>query len=244
MALRARISYFGELGGCFLGFQVQNGGEGRPMMNYYARQMNEDRWAHNVLLVGDEHWNCLRTADDDVAKEVRRLESESKLNFRVASRPGETIERLYDVIRGKLLFAVPPRVQKVVVSVGARDLLDPRLMTLSQGSLGDVRKNNSTYLTPKAMALREMAAYLLGQKKTVVLLLPPIGEDRIEISQQWVEILLATVAPLVSSYRQFRVINLPEIMMKTMADYVNHDDYLNLWLSRVSKKGGIKCCQV
>ena len=47
------------------------------------------------------------------------------------------------------------------------------------------------------------------------------------------EILLATTAPLVSSYRQFRVINLPEIMMKTMADYVNHDDYLNLWLSRV-----------
>ena len=147
-------------------------------------QMNEDRWAHNVLLVGDEHWNCLRTADDDVAKEVKRLESESKLNFRVASKPGETIERLYDVIRGKLLFAVPPRVQKVVVSVGAKDLLDPQLMTLSQGSLGDVRKNNSAYLTPKATALREMAAYLLNQKKTVVLLLPPIGEDRIEISQQ------------------------------------------------------------
>ena len=87
------------------------------------------------------------------------------------------------------------------------------------------------------MALREMAAYLLGQKKTVVLLLPPIGEDRIEISQQWAEILLATVAPLVSSYRQFRVINLPEIMMKTMADYVNHDDYLNLWLSRDVAEG-------
>ena len=133
--------------------------------------MNEDRWAHNVLLVGDEHWNCLRTADDDVAKEVKRLESESKLNFRVASKPGETIERLYDVIRGKLLFAVPPRVQKVVVSVGAKDLLDPQLMTLSQGSLGDVRKNNSAYLTPKATALREMAAYLLNQKKTVILFL-------------------------------------------------------------------------
>ena len=61
-----------------------------------------------------------------------KTESESKINFRVASKPGETIERLYDVIRGKLLFAVPPRVQKVVVSVGAKDLLDPRLMTLSQ----------------------------------------------------------------------------------------------------------------
>ena len=36
--------------------------------------------------------------------------------------------------------------QKVVVSVGAKDLLDPQLMTLAQGSLGDVRKNNSTYL--------------------------------------------------------------------------------------------------
>lgn len=55
------------------------------------------------------------------------------------------------------------------------------------------------------------------------------------------EVLLAVVAPLVSSYRQFRVINLPELMMKTMADYVNHDDYLNLWLSRV---GVIMCCQV
>ena len=54
----------------------------------------------------------------------------------MASKPGETIERLYDVIRGKLLFAVPPRVQKVVVSVGAKDLLDPRLMTLSQARRG------------------------------------------------------------------------------------------------------------
>ena len=63
---------------------------------------------------------------------ILKTESESKINFRVASKPGETIERLYDVIRGKLLFAVPPRVQKVVVSVGAKDLLDPQLMTLSQ----------------------------------------------------------------------------------------------------------------
>ena len=83
-------------------------------------------------------------------------ESEAKLNFRVASKPGETIDRLYDVIRGKLLFAVPPRVQKVVVSVGAKDLLDPQLMTLSQGSLGDVRKNNSSYLTPKGRYLYDV----------------------------------------------------------------------------------------
>ena len=52
---------------------AKNGGEGRPMMSYHARQMNSDHWAHNVLLVGDEHWNCLKTADDDVAKEVKRL---------------------------------------------------------------------------------------------------------------------------------------------------------------------------
>ena len=37
---------------------------------------------------------------------------------------------------------------------------------------------------PEAKALREMTAYLLNQKKTVILLLPPIGEDCIEISQQ------------------------------------------------------------
>ena len=52
---------------------AKNGGDGRPMMSYHARQMNSDHWAHNVLLVGDEHWNCLKTADDDVAKEVKRL---------------------------------------------------------------------------------------------------------------------------------------------------------------------------
>ena len=107
---------------------------GKPMMNYYARQMTEDRWANNVFLVGDEHWNCLKTADEEVAKEIKRLEAEPKYNFRVVSKPGETIERLYDMIRGKLLFAVPPRAHKVVVSVGAKDLLDTRLMTLSQES--------------------------------------------------------------------------------------------------------------
>jgi hypothetical protein len=151
-------------------------------MSFFARQMEENKWGHNLLLIGDDHWSSFRSVED-VGTEVIDLESKSSTNFRDVSKPGETLDRLYDDSRGKLLFAVPPRISKIAISIGTRDLLDGSLCTLKEASLEEVRLKNEVVLSKKALALRDMAAYLLNQRKTVILLLPPIGEDRCAIHQ-------------------------------------------------------------
>ncbi len=62
-------------------------------------------WARNLLLVGDEHWGSLKEVTEDVATEVDKLEREWRM--RIVSRPGETLDRMYDAQREKLLFALP-----------------------------------------------------------------------------------------------------------------------------------------
>ena len=199
-------------------------------MNYFARQMDGDRWANNLLLVGDDHWQSLKTTEDVGAELKRMEEAEKDLNFRVQARPGCLVGDLFDRDRGRMLVAVPARVAKVAISVGTKDLLDDSLSTLQKASLEEVRKANQPPLLRKAEALRDMVAYLLDQKKTVVLLLPPIGEQRVEVAQHWCELVLEATASL-SASPAFRVINLPEVMMRTMTDFKTHEDFLRRWLA-------------
>jgi hypothetical protein len=50
-----------------------------------------------------------------------------------------------------------------------------------------------------------------------------------------VEIVLATTASLGAS-KFFRVINLPDVMMRTMGEYKTHDEFLRVWLANDPKK--------
>ncbi len=59
-------------------------------------------WSRNLLLAGDGHWQSVKNV---VGEPVAVLERD--WNLRVMSRQGETLDRLYDKQRAKLLFALP-----------------------------------------------------------------------------------------------------------------------------------------
>lgn len=80
-------------------------------------------WASNLLLTGDELWQCF----EHVPELQQQLEAwQRELGLRVLSRQEETLSRLYDPKREKLLLAVPAGAAKVALSVGAEDLCDAR----------------------------------------------------------------------------------------------------------------------
>ncbi len=118
------------------------------------QNMNKDmryRWSRNMLLLGDGHWQALREASDDLGRQMSTLEREWSL--KVVSRSGETLDRMYDRQRGKVLFALPRGVEKVAISVGSKDLQDPGLLTLKDNSLDVVRKSNAQKLNEKVDSL-------------------------------------------------------------------------------------------
>ena len=65
---------------------------------------------------------------EDIHNMVSRMES--KVNFRVMGKEGETLSRMYDDQRDSLISALPTRCYKVAISVGTFDLKDNSLITL------------------------------------------------------------------------------------------------------------------
>ena len=185
-----------------------------------------DFWAKNLALVGDWHWQSLHKVPD-IKLEVTRLEKSS--NFRVLSGSFDTLDRLYDSPRGRLLFALPPRIQKVAFSIGTVDLSNPQLLTLKDDSLDAIRKKNAGFLKEKAGQLVRMAQYLISQNMTVGFLLPPYGEDRLEVFQHWEEVVKEEMAGLPAN--KVRLINLPEVMRSTLVEFRSQEEYLKMWLS-------------
>jgi hypothetical protein len=86
------------------------------------------------------------------------------------------ISRLYDEKRDKLLFALPPKVYRVAISVGTYDLMtDDQLLTLREASLEEVKVKNRAPLQEKARQLKGMIQKLLSLQKHVILVIPPAG---------------------------------------------------------------------
>jgi len=160
------------------------------------------------MLAGDGHWQALRDIED-VNKIIGKLEKECFL--RIYSKAGETVDRMWDSRRGRLLFALPPKVVKVAISAGSVELRDPTLLTLTGASLEEVRRANEEPLRAKARTLLAMLSYLAKQGKQVMLLLPPCGEEGLEISQHWEDIVLEEMGDLIVS-GSLKIINLPAAM--------------------------------
>ena len=105
---------------------------------------------------------------------------------------------------------------QVAISVGTYDLKDNSLITLKEASMEEVRRRNEPKLVAKATILRDLVRYtsnhmhtiylhllhhifplkvskLISQGKSVVVMVPPHGEERIELHHHWEEVLLATL---------------------------------------------------
>ena len=64
---------------------------------------------------------------------------------------------------------------------------------LKEASMEEVRRRNEPKLAAKAGLLRDLVMRLNSQNKSVVVMIPPHGEDRIELHHHWEEIILATL---------------------------------------------------
>ena len=84
----------------------------RPPVN----PLDELKWGQNTYLIGDYVFNTMKEVDD-IKEQMRKMES---LNFSLCkkNKDKETIGRLYDRSRDKVLFALPNNVQKVIISIG------------------------------------------------------------------------------------------------------------------------------
>ena len=77
--------------------------------------------------------------------------------------------------------------------MGSFDLKDNSLITLKEVSMEEMKRRNEPKLAAKAGLLRDLVMRLKSQNKSVVVMIPPHGEDRIELHHHWEEIILSTL---------------------------------------------------
>ena len=105
--------------------------------------------------------------------------------------------------------------------MGTFDLKDNSLITLKEVSLEE--------LAAKAGLLRDPVVRLNSQNKSVVVMIPPHSEDRIELHHHWEEIVLDTLKEV--RFPRLRILNMAQVMRSTMSEFRNNDEYLDMWLS-------------
>ena len=169
-------------------------------------EFEEMKWGLNMALIGDGHWKSFNIVED-IQNIVSRMER--KVNLRVMGREGETLSRMYDETRESLICALPTRCYKVAISVGTYDLKDNSLITLKEASMEEVRRRNEPKLQAKANILRDLVSKLISQGKSVVVMVPPHGEERIELHHHWEEVLLATLRDI--RFPKLRVLNMAQV---------------------------------
>merc|ERR1719445_44019 len=189
-------------------------------------EFEEMKWGLNMALIGDGHWKSFNIVDD-IHNIVTRMEK--KVNLRVMGKEGETLSRMYDEQRECLISALPTRCYKVGISVGTYDLKDNSLITLKEASMEEVRRRNEPKLVAKAQLLRDLVIRLNNQNKSVVVMIPPHGEERLELHHHWEEIVLSTLKDI--KFPKIRILNMGQVMRSTMSEFRNNDDYLDMWLA-------------
>ena len=97
----------------------------------------------------------------------------------------------------------------------------------------EVRRRNEAKLIQKATGLRDFIMKLIGRNKSVVLMIPPHGEERIELHHHWEEIVLDTLKEV--RFPKLRILNMAQVMRSTMSEFRNNDEYLDMWLSPTPK---------
>merc|ERR1719445_36751 len=194
--------------------------------NQIDHEFEEMKWGLNMALIGDGHWKSFNIVDD-IHNIVTRMEK--KVNLRVMGKEGETLSRMYDEQRECLISALPTRCYKVGISVGTYDLKDNSLITLKEASMEEVRRRNEPKLLSKATLLRDLVVKLNNQNKSVVVMIPPHGEERLELHHHWEEIVLSTLKDI--KFPKIRILNMGQVMRSTISEFRNNDDYLERWLA-------------
>jgi len=188
-------------------------------------EFEEMKWALNMALIGDCHWKSL-TSVDDIKNMIQRMEK--KVNFKVMCTENEILASMYDDERDSLLVNLPKTCYKVGISIGTYELSDPGLITLKDAPMDEVRRRNGPKLNQKARILKELVLNLIRQNKQVIVLIPPHGEERVEVHTHWEEVLLAKLKEI--RFPSIRILNIAQTMRSSMNEFKNNSEYLEMWL--------------
>ncbi len=123
----------------------------QPIERRVTNELDDYRWGFGTLLLGDGLFLRLNEVED-VKAQVDKMEKH--LQFRIKAKEKETIGKMYDKARDKIVFAMPPKVNKIVLSVGFNDLFDDSLATLKDASLEEVKQKNRSKLKEKASQIK------------------------------------------------------------------------------------------
>ena len=136
------------------------------------------------------------------------------------------------------LYSLPQSCRTVVLSQGAKNLQDPKLLTLTAAnSLEVVRQGNKPQLQAWAEALSRMVVTpLLRQGRRVVLLVPPAGHEREEVAQQWQDLLLASL-PVDPG---LKVLSMVEVIRSSLFELPGEEQCQETWSKEKLAEYGVR----
>ena len=219
--------------------RASRNGDEAPVAEKVAKKTDGDLhyagslWAKDLLFVGDSVWSKAKAVQDIKAELDHFEEGGLNLRYAVNAENPTKISCLYDAQRCKILFAIPPGIRKVALSIGTDDILaEENLITTKDADIGKVRKRNDKILRPKIDSLFALVRQLLDQGKIVVLVLPPHGRKGREIFEQWRDLVLEEGGRSSAGASRLKIVNMPDIMRKSRKEFSSLEEWLNMWLEK------------
>merc|ERR1719510_130679 len=197
----------------------------RKILADYWKPVDKLEWAEGLFLIGDLFWNSfLKYAR--IQRKITKLEETHNGRgrcgkFRLFVRKNdEVIANLYDSVRGKLLFALPPKIKTVCISIGAQDIsnivLQVKNKKVVEGECQNKDKivsfmSNAVMLKLEELAksIKSMAMKLQDMNKAVILLVPH-GNENFKLFDVWRE-MMANLASILPS-PLFQILHLSDVM--------------------------------
>lgn len=227
----------------------------RKMLAEYWKPVDELEWAKNLFLIGDIFWNSF-VKYAKIKTKIAKMEqlytgqgNSSNGNFRLlVRRENEMIGGLYDAVRGKLLFPLPPRIKMVCISIGAHDILNvaklSKDMKKSEENKTSENKDETALSSSNEIAkifgdmadsIKNMVRKLHNMNKSVLLLVPYSNEN-LELFDMWQNLIKETTTCFL--FPAFRVLNLSEIMKSTSTEFESPQEMFESW---IADKNGSSC---
>ena len=183
--------------------------EEQPIVRPPVDELDEFRWAENAFFIGD---GLITRLLDNIPEVKEKLELlKRKLNVRSKAKDKEKVSTLYEMSSGKLKVPLPPKVEKVILSIGSQDLFeDKSFLTLKEASLEEVKQANKSGLKKKASQIKALIQKLLSMNKKVVFIIPSTCVQRKEVFQHFEEIVTEVLQDL--PFPTFKLLNFPDLM--------------------------------
>lgn len=195
-------------------------------------------WGRNLLLIGDAFWSSFLKYSR-IKNKISRMEDlfnkDKFVNFRLSVRKeNEIIDGLFDNIRNRLLFPLPPKIKKVCISIGGFDILNiiEHLKSSKPNCAEEIKDtltlNESAEEKFKVLAnsIICMVKKLNGMNKDVLLLVP-FSSEHAKYFEMW-QIIIQRAAELLH-FPNFQLLYFSDVMKSSEKEFENSHQVLKMW---------------